>query len=166
MVIGLTGGIGSGKTMVAKLFETMGCIIYNSDERAKELYFHKDIKQQVEALLGKEAYINDIELNKVFIAQVVFHFPDRGTQASFHPRVVPISRDPDSVPARQMPDCSAPDPVPFHSRAGGLTHPTRAGPAGGTPFHLPTRLRRRAPRRVLNHQSLCGRAVPKPSPPA
>ena len=73
MVIGLTGGIGSGKTMVAKLFETMGCIIYNSDERAKELYFHKDIKQQVEALLGKEAYINDIELNKVFIAQVIFY---------------------------------------------------------------------------------------------
>ena len=72
MIIGLTGGIGSGKTIVAKLFETMGCIIYNSDERAKELYFNKEIKQQVITLVGKEAYINDFELNKAFIAQVIF----------------------------------------------------------------------------------------------
>ena len=72
MIIGLTGGIGSGKTIVAKLFETMDCIIYNSDERAKELYFHQDIKQQVITLLGKEAYINDIELNKSYIAEVIF----------------------------------------------------------------------------------------------
>lgn len=72
MIIGLTGGIGSGKTIIAKLFETMGCIIYNSDERAKELYFNKDIKQQVIKLLGKEAYINDIELNKSYIAEVIF----------------------------------------------------------------------------------------------
>ena len=72
MIIGLTGGIGSGKTIVARLFETMGCIIYNSDERAKELYFNKDIKQQVITLLGKEAYINDVELNKSYIAEVIF----------------------------------------------------------------------------------------------
>ena len=72
MIIGLTGGIGSGKTIVARLFETMGCVVYNSDERAKELYFNKDIKQQVITLLGKEAYINDIELNKSSIAEVIF----------------------------------------------------------------------------------------------
>ncbi len=72
MIIGLTGGIGSGKTIVAKLFEMMGCVVYNSDERAKELYFNKDIKQQVITLLGKEAYINDIELNKSYIAEVIF----------------------------------------------------------------------------------------------
>ena len=72
MIIGLTGGIGSGKTIVAKLFEMMGCVVYNSDERAKELYFNKDIKQQVITLLGKEAYINDVELNKSYIAEVIF----------------------------------------------------------------------------------------------
>jgi dephospho-CoA kinase len=89
MIIGLTGGIGSGKTIVAKLFETMGCIIYNSDERAKELYFNKDIKQQVIALLGKEAYINDVELNKAFIAQVIFSDKDKLQQlnAIIHPAV-------------------------------------------------------------------------------
>jgi dephospho-CoA kinase len=89
MIIGLTGGIGSGKTIVAKLFETMGCIIYNSDERAKELYFNTDIKQQVVALLGKEAYTNDVELNKVFIAQVIFFDKDKLQQlnAIIHPAV-------------------------------------------------------------------------------
>lgn len=89
MIIGLTGGIGSGKTIVAKLFETMGCIIYNSDDRAKELYFNADIKQQVIALLGKEAYTNDVELNKAFIAQVIFSDKHKLQQlnAIIHPAV-------------------------------------------------------------------------------
>jgi dephospho-CoA kinase len=89
MIIGLTGGIGSGKTMVAKLFETMGCIIYNSDERAKELYFNTDIKQQVIALLGKEAYTNDVELNKAFLAQVIFSdkYKLQQLNAIIHPAV-------------------------------------------------------------------------------
>lgn len=72
MIVGLTGGIGSGKTTVAKLFQTMGCAIYNSDERAKELYFDADVKQQVIKLLGKEAYHSDTELNKEFISKKVF----------------------------------------------------------------------------------------------
>ena len=89
MIIGLTGGIGSGKTIVAKLFETMGCIIYNSDESAKKIYFVKEIKQQVIQLLGKEAYINDFELNKVFIAQVIFSDKHKLQQlnAIIHPAV-------------------------------------------------------------------------------
>ncbi len=89
MIIGLTGGIGSGKTTVGKLFETMGCIIYNSDERAKELYFNKEIKQQVIALLGKDSYINDFELNKTFIAQVIFSDKHKLQQlnAIIHPAV-------------------------------------------------------------------------------
>lgn len=72
MIVGLTGGIGSGKTTVAKLFQTMGCIIYNSDERAKELYFNPEVKQQVIHLLGDEAYLNDTELNRDFISKKVF----------------------------------------------------------------------------------------------
>ena len=72
MIVGLTGGIGSGKTTVAQLFETMGCAIYNSDEEAKQLYFHINIKQQVINLLGKEAYLNDFEINKSFISKKIF----------------------------------------------------------------------------------------------
>jgi dephospho-CoA kinase len=72
MIIGLTGGIGSGKTTVAKIFETMGCAIYNSDDRAKELYFKPIIKQAVIELLGTEAYLNETVINKDFISKKVF----------------------------------------------------------------------------------------------
>jgi len=89
MVIGLTGGIGSGKTTVAKVFETMGCAIYNSDERAKEVYFNADVKKQVIKLLGKEAFLSRYELNKAFIAQKVFSAPNILPQlnAIIHPAV-------------------------------------------------------------------------------
>ena len=72
MVIGLTGGIGSGKTTAAKLFETMGCMIYNSDEKAKEVYFNALVKEQVVALLGEKAYSNPATLNKAYISDKIF----------------------------------------------------------------------------------------------
>ena len=72
MIIGLTGGIGSGKTVVAKLFETMGCAIYNSDDKAKEVYFEPTVKQQVIELLGNEAYTNPSVLNKDYISDRIF----------------------------------------------------------------------------------------------
>lgn len=55
MLVGLTGGIGSGKTTIAQILEVMGCVIYNSDERAKQMYFNPDVKSQVIQLLGNEA---------------------------------------------------------------------------------------------------------------
>lgn len=72
MKIGLTGGIGSGKSTVAKLLETMGCAIYNSDERAKALYFNPAVKLQIIKLLGPESYLNDREINPKYISGKVF----------------------------------------------------------------------------------------------
>jgi dephospho-CoA kinase len=72
MIIGLTGGIGSGKSTVAKLFETMGCAIYNSDDRAKALYFNPFIKKAIIHLLGDEAYVNETTIDKNFISKKVF----------------------------------------------------------------------------------------------
>ena len=72
MIVGLTGGIGSGKTTVAKLFETMGCAIYNSDEKAKELYYNDSVKKQVIILLGNEAYLNEYEINKEYISKKIY----------------------------------------------------------------------------------------------
>ena len=72
MTIGLTGGIGSGKSIVAKLFETMSCAIYNSDERAKALYFDPVIRTSIIHLLGMESYLNEKEINRNFISQKVF----------------------------------------------------------------------------------------------
>ena len=72
IIVGLTGGIGSGKSTVAKVFETLGVKIYNSDERAKELYFAPHIKVEIEKLLGKEAYVNETTLNKKYISEKIF----------------------------------------------------------------------------------------------
>ncbi len=72
MIVGLTGGIGSGKTVVSKLFELLGCKVYNSDERAKDLYFKPSVKLQVIQLLGQEAYIGETEINKTVISQKIF----------------------------------------------------------------------------------------------
>jgi dephospho-CoA kinase len=72
MVIGLTGGIGSGKSTVAKVFEIFGVSVYYSDERAKALYFIPHVKKEMENLLGKEAYVNQTTLNKKYVAEKIF----------------------------------------------------------------------------------------------
>ncbi|HRG01365.1 MAG: dephospho-CoA kinase [Bacteroidia bacterium] len=76
MLVGLTGGIGSGKTIVSKVFETMGCFIYNSDEKAKALYNNSNIKKNVIELLGTESYLNEHEINKEYISKKVFNYPE------------------------------------------------------------------------------------------
>jgi dephospho-CoA kinase len=70
--IGLTGGIGSGKTTIAGIFKSLGVPVYNSDERAKQIYFHEEVRPAVEKLLGKEAYLTEAELNKSHISSLIF----------------------------------------------------------------------------------------------
>lgn len=72
MVVGLTGGIGSGKSTVAKLFEVMGVPVYNSDLRAKEMYYQPVVKEQVIRLLGTNAYDVNGKLNPAHISGIIF----------------------------------------------------------------------------------------------
>jgi len=72
MTIGLTGGIGSGKSTVSKLFEILGYAVFYSDDVAKEVYFNQKVKKQVVELLGPESYIGDHQLNKSFISSRIF----------------------------------------------------------------------------------------------
>ncbi|GIV29763.1 MAG: dephospho-CoA kinase [Bacteroidia bacterium] len=71
-IICITGGIGSGKSTVSKIIQTLGYPVYYSDERAKQMYFLPDIKKQIIQLLGKEAYLNDQQINKNYIASKIF----------------------------------------------------------------------------------------------
>lgn len=89
MIVGITGGIGSGKTTVARLLETMGCVLYNSDERAKELYLDEGVKADVIALLGAEAYSDNGALNKLYISEKVFSDTAllQGLNGIIHPAV-------------------------------------------------------------------------------
>ncbi|MEN8789246.1 MAG: dephospho-CoA kinase [Flavobacteriaceae bacterium] len=89
MLIGLTGGIGSGKTTVASMFESLGVPVYKSDDKAKELMItSEEMIAEIIALLGDEAYIAG-ELNRPYIALKVFSdktFLDR-LNAIVHPVV-------------------------------------------------------------------------------
>lgn len=71
ITIGLTGGIGSGKSFVAERFSAMGVPCYNCDERAKLLYDNADIKRLVTDRYGAEAY-TDGKLNRQFLANRIF----------------------------------------------------------------------------------------------
>jgi dephospho-CoA kinase len=72
MTVGLTGGIGSGKSTVAKLFEVMGVPVYNSDLRAKEMYYRPDVKEQVIRLLGTNAYNANGKIDPKHISNIIF----------------------------------------------------------------------------------------------
>ena len=73
MIVGLTGGIGSGKSTVLKMFQSLGVPIYQADIEAKNIMTEsQEVKAQVVRLLGEESYVNN-ELNRPFIAQEVFN---------------------------------------------------------------------------------------------
>ncbi|WP_074409369.1 dephospho-CoA kinase [Aquimarina megaterium] len=88
-VVGLTGGIGSGKSTVAKMFEQLGVAVYIADIEAKRL-MNEDtlVKKQIVDLLGSNSYINE-ELNRPYIANVVFNDSSKLLQlnAIVHPAV-------------------------------------------------------------------------------
>lgn len=71
--IGITGGIGSGKTTCCRIFETLSIPVYYADTRAKKLMnSDKILKSQIKELLGKEAYHRNGRLNRGFIASQIF----------------------------------------------------------------------------------------------
>lgn len=73
MVVGLTGGIGSGKSTIAKEFAALGISVFNSDEQAKVLIANNaQVKKRIMAAFGEEAYQNG-EYNRAYIAQIVFN---------------------------------------------------------------------------------------------
>lgn len=71
--IGITGGIGSGKTMVCKVFETMGIPIYYADDRAKFLMNTDEfLVTEITKLFGEQAYLSNGELNRPHLASIAF----------------------------------------------------------------------------------------------
>ncbi len=75
--IGITGGIGSGKSTMAKLFEVLGIPVYYADDAAKQLMNENEaLKQQVQKEFGNEAYANG-KLNRKYIADIVFANPEK-----------------------------------------------------------------------------------------
>ncbi len=72
-IIGLTGGIGSGKTTVARFIEEAGFPVYYSDDRAKDIVNdNADLKQKIIALLGPKSYDDAGFYNRSFVSEMVF----------------------------------------------------------------------------------------------
>ena len=88
-IVGITGGIGSGKTTVAKMFADFGIPVYISDIEAKALMnTSKVIKRKLIKLFGEDAYVNE-KLNRSFIANAIFNNRELLEQmnAIVHPKV-------------------------------------------------------------------------------
>ena len=88
--IGITGGIGSGKSYVSRLLEERGIPVYDTDSAAKRLMMERvDVHNALIALLGPDAYNADGTLNKPRIASFLFASPDNASRinAVVHPAV-------------------------------------------------------------------------------
>ncbi|MDG4717259.1 dephospho-CoA kinase [Winogradskyella marincola] len=73
MIVGLTGGIGSGKTTIAKWFQSEGIPVYIADKEAKALMNRsKVIKRKLVALFGEDAY-KEGKLNREYLASKIFN---------------------------------------------------------------------------------------------
>lgn len=87
--LGITGGIGSGKSYVSHLLRAKGIEVYDTDSEAKRLTLsHPQIRQELTALLGKDVYQNNI-LNKPLLANYLFACKENAQRinAIIHPRV-------------------------------------------------------------------------------
>jgi dephospho-CoA kinase len=85
--IGLTGGMGSGKTIVSRIFSVLGVPVFYADDAAKTV-MNEDakLKQKIMSLFGADAYMED-QLNRKYISSIVFNDPFKLEQlnALVHP---------------------------------------------------------------------------------
>ncbi|MEZ5015292.1 MAG: dephospho-CoA kinase [Chitinophagales bacterium] len=88
--IGITGGIGSGKTTVCKIFEVLDIPVYYADQRARDIVdTDTEIKERIKDLLGDQMYLPNGKLDRKKVAHIVFNFPELLEQynAIIHPAV-------------------------------------------------------------------------------
>ncbi len=94
-IIGLTGGIGSGKSVVAKVFATMGIPVFNADEEAKRIMQTSPIiKEKLIQQFGSSIY-NELGLQKEKLASIVFNDPFQLQllNAIVHPVTIQAAKD-------------------------------------------------------------------------
>jgi dephospho-CoA kinase len=87
-IIGLTGGIGSGKTTVARQFESFGIPIYIADEEAKKIMELPEVIENIKTIFGSEIFDN-AKLNRQKLAKIVFNDKDKLQELNkiVHPKV-------------------------------------------------------------------------------
>jgi dephospho-CoA kinase len=89
--IGITGGIGSGKTIISSLLKSMGYPVFDADTESKRLCNeYEPLKQKLTVAFGKEIYNNTGLLNKATFAVIIFNDPRKLQLANsiIHPFVI------------------------------------------------------------------------------
>jgi dephospho-CoA kinase len=92
--IGLTGGIGSGKSTVAKIFEILGVPVFYADAAARRVMNEdEELKQKIKTTFGDAAYENET-VNRKYIANIVFNDPFKLEQlnALVHPAAIAMAQ--------------------------------------------------------------------------
>lgn len=90
LLVGVTGGIGSGKSTVCRVFSILGIPIYPADDRAKWLMTHDPVlKTQIISAFGEASFLPDGKLNRSFLAETVFSDQEKVAQINklVHPAV-------------------------------------------------------------------------------
>ncbi|MBK7790052.1 MAG: dephospho-CoA kinase [Saprospiraceae bacterium] len=93
--LGITGGIGSGKSTVCSIFEMLGVPVYYADDRAKQIMTaNKEVKKAIIDIFGKQAYFSNGRINRKFIAEIIFQQPEKRKllNAIVHPAVLEDGR--------------------------------------------------------------------------
>ncbi|MDP3313529.1 dephospho-CoA kinase [Lutibacter sp.] len=88
-IVGLTGGIGSGKSTVLALFKNLGAAVYIADDEAKKLMnSDKELISFIKKIAGDKAYSNQV-LNKAYLAELIFNNKEIlvAINAVVHPKV-------------------------------------------------------------------------------
>ncbi len=88
--VGITGGIGAGKSVVCKIFRCLGVPVYDADSRAKKLMTtDKVLIEQIKKEFGHLAYSQDGALDRVYLSRVAFENPQSLAKLNnlVHPRV-------------------------------------------------------------------------------
>lgn len=93
--VGITGGIGTGKSFVAKVFKTLGIPFYDADKEAKIIMSESDvIRQSLQHAFGIDTYFEDGSLNRKLLASKVFNNPAQLTILNniVHPVVIEAAK--------------------------------------------------------------------------
>lgn len=88
--VGITGGIGSGKSTVARIFEVLGIPVYYADDAAKRMMNeNEELKEKIKHQFGNDVYA-DGKLNRKRLAEIVFNAPEKLEQlnALTHPATI------------------------------------------------------------------------------
>jgi len=92
--VAITGGIGSGKSLVCQVFKTLGIPIFNADAVSNQLVEHDTgLKASIIKLFGKEAYINN-NYNRKYIAHIVFNQAEKlkALNELIHPKTIEAAK--------------------------------------------------------------------------